>query len=37
MNHNDIVADIKLSILKVIESVNFNNYYRHSYNIIQTY
>jgi hypothetical protein len=37
MNHNDIIEDIKLSILKVKESVNFNNYYRHSYNIIQTY
>ena len=37
MNHNDIIADIKESILKTQETVNFNNYYKHSYDIIQSY
>ncbi len=37
MNHDDIKADIRLSIEKVKETVNFNNYYKHSYEIIQSY
>ena len=37
MKHDDIKADIRLSIEKVKETVNFNNYYKHSYEIIQSY
>jgi len=37
MKHDDIKADIRLSIEKVKETVNFHNYYKHSYDIIQSY
>jgi len=37
LNHNNIINDIKQSINHVIKTINFNNYYSHSYKCIQSY